>query len=63
MHGEKEIISRGKICIDNNSRAMSDDELCRMAFGLSFEQLIIAIRNNKSGKYDCLYARDNECEK
>ena len=63
MHGQKENTPKGKICIDNNSRKMSEDELCRMAFGLSFEQLILAIRNNKGGKYDCLYAKDNECEK
>jgi hypothetical protein len=63
MHGEKETITKGKIFYDNNSKPISDDELCRMAFGSSFEQLILAIRNNQDGKYDYLYSKDKDGKK
>jgi hypothetical protein len=60
MHGQEETIPKGKIFFDNKSMPISDDELCRIAFGLSFEQLILAIRNNQGGKYDYLYSKDKE---
>lgn len=47
--------SKWKVVIDPDARTISGDELCRMAFGLSFEQLVLAIRTNSGGKYDFLY--------
>jgi hypothetical protein len=58
---QKEIPApKWEVVVDPDARAISSDELCRMAFGLSFEQLVIAIKTNSGGKYDFFYKSDNE---
>lgn len=35
----------------------TDDDICRLLFGMNKEQLIKEISDNKGGKYDALYER------
>lgn len=39
----------------NPNMQVTDDDICRLLFGINKEQLIKEISDNKGGKYDELY--------
>ena len=46
---------RGKVIIVSDAKKLNNDELCRCLTGMSLNDLIKAIRENRNGKYDSLY--------
>ncbi len=50
---------KGRVII-NPDIQFGDDDICCLLFGMNMEQFIKDICDNKSGKYDNLYIRDNE---
>ena len=46
---------KDKIVISPIARRLTNDELCRCIMGMSLNDFIKAIRENRDGKYDSLY--------
>lgn len=47
---------KGRVII-NSEIQFTDDDICRLLFGVDKEQLAKDIRNNKGGKFDFLYEK------
>jgi len=51
-----------KMVIDPNAKPMTPDLLIRILFGKSMKEFVQEIRENKDGKYDNLFVKDEaEC--
>jgi len=51
----KKMKNIGKVIISPDAKKLTYDELCRCVTGMSLNDFIKAIRENKDGKYDSLY--------
>ena len=47
---------KGKVVIDKNAVPLTPDTLVRALFGMPLDRLAREIRENRDGKYDCLYS-------
>jgi hypothetical protein len=48
---------KGRVII-NPEIQFTDDDICRLLFGLNKEQLVKDICDNKGGRYDKLYVKE-----
>lgn len=55
MNSHKTKKFNGKVIISPDAKKLTYDELCRCVIGMSLNDFIKAIRENKDGKYDSLY--------
>lgn len=53
-------MAKFRITIDENAKPISLDTLCRCLVGLNVKEFAEEIRQNKDGKYDCLYEEDSK---
>lgn len=56
--GKKETEIRGKFVTDEDARPWTPETAARAVFGMSLNDLIKDIRENRGGKYDGLYIKD-----
>lgn len=49
---------RGTFVVDKDAKPWTPDVAARAVFGMSLDDLIRDIRENRGGKYDCLYIED-----
>lgn len=49
---------KGRVVI-NPEIQFTDDDICCLLFGVNMEQLVKDICDNKGGKYDDLYVKEN----
>lgn len=47
--------TKSKVIIDKEAVPLTPDTLVRALFGMPIDRLVKDIRENRDGKYDCLY--------